>query len=86
MFTINKYLYVDRHTRNKFEVFARTVDFADKLIERINKIGVFNLRRARIGFAKIYETEKPPFEVEQEQISVVEEWEANNNGKKKEKR
>ena len=36
MFSINKYKYVDVKTRNKFEVFARDVNFEDKLIERQN--------------------------------------------------
>lgn len=83
MFRINKYLYVDRHTRNKFEVYARNELFADKLIERINAIGVFDLRRAKIRFCKVMESDISPYELEQEQLETIERWEAHANEQEK---
>lgn len=82
MFSINKYRYVDVKTRNKFEVFARDVDFADKLIERINNLGVFNLRRAKFRFCRKMITELEPYRIEQEQQETVKGWEENANAKK----
>ena len=76
MFVINRYVYVDRSTRNKFAVFSRTVELADELIKRVNNLGVYSLRRAKIGFVKVHHTELPPYEVEQEQIKTIEVWEA----------
>ena len=81
MFEINRYKYVDVNTRSKFEIFARQVEFAENLIERINKLGVFTLRRAKIGFCKKMVSEIPPYEIEQEQISTIEDWEAKKDPK-----
>jgi len=82
MFKINKYKYVDVNTRSKFEVFARNVEFADNLIERVNKLGVFTLRRAKLFFCRAMKSDIPPYEIEQEQISTIEDWEAKRDGKK----
>ena len=82
MLKINRYKYVDVNTRSKFEVFARNVDFADKLIERVNALGVFTLRRAKLFFCRAMKSDIPPYEIEQEQISTIEDWEAKKNGKK----
>ena len=74
MFWINKYTYVDVNTRSKVAIFSRTVELADKLVDRINKIGIFTLRKARIGFCKRTESEIPPFNVEREQEETIEKW------------
>ena len=75
MFYINKYTYIDVNTHSKFVVFSRTVEFADKLIDRVNKLGTFTLRRARFGFCKKMQSELPPYNVETEQEHTVEKWE-----------
>lgn len=80
-FEINSYIYVDKKTRNKFNILARNVEFADKLAERISNLGVFNLRRAKIRFCRKMVTEIGPYEIEKEQLKNVEEWE--ENAKKK---
>lgn len=80
MFSINKYKYVDVNTRNKFEVFARDVNFADRLIERINNLGVFNLRRAKFRFCRKMATDLEPYRIEQEQEETVKGWEEKKNG------
>lgn len=79
MFKINRYKYIDIDTRNKFEVYSRTQEFADKLIERVNKCTVFNLRPAKIFFCKKMITEKPPYSIELEQLQTIERWEENEN-------
>lgn len=75
VFKINEYVYIDRHTRNKFVFYARKEELADELAKRVTALGIFNLRRARIGFCKLYVTETPPYELELEQIEVIEGWE-----------
>lgn len=77
MYETNKYLYVDKKTRNKFVIFARKVEFADELAARITKLGIFNLRRAKIRFCKKMFTEIPPYEIELEQLNNVRKWENN---------
>ena len=77
MFEINKYTYVDVNTRSKFEVFSRTLEFADKLVNRINNLGTFTLRKKKFRFCQKYTTETPPYEVEQEQDKTVSQWEVN---------
>lgn len=81
MFEINKYKYVDRKTRNQFVIYARDVSFADKLIERVNKLGIFNLRRAKFRFCRNVICEIPPYNIEREQEQNVRKWEENANGK-----
>lgn len=78
MFKVNEYRYVDRKTKQGFVFYCRNVEFADQLAERITKIGIYNLRRAKIGFRKKYLSEKPPYELEQEQIKTIEKQESKN--------
>ena len=80
MFEINRFKYIDIKTRSKFEIYSRKVEFADELVERINKLGVFNLRRAKIFFKKKMATDIPPYEVEQEQVETISGWEARQDG------
>ncbi len=75
MFNIYRFLYISRGTHLKHVIFARNVEFADKLAKRITDLGVFNLRRARIGFCKLMVTDTPPYELEMEQLATIEGWE-----------
>ena len=75
MFETYKFIYKDVNTHSKFQVFSRTQEFADKLIERINKLGTFTLRPAKHRFRTRMVTETPPYELEQEQLKTVEQWE-----------
>jgi len=83
MFETNRYVYIDRKKRVKFEVFARKVEFADGLIERINKLGFYNLKRKFFGFAKRVLVDQPPYDIEMSQDSYVshmeEEYERKHN-------
>ena len=78
---INKYLYISRGSHSKFEIYARTIEFADSLADRITSLGVFNLRRAKIHFCTPTITEIPPYEMEQEQLKTIEEWEKKKSSK-----
>ena len=75
MFQIYRFLYISRKTHSKHEIFARNVSLADSLAQRITNLGIFNLRRARIGFCKKVYGNVPPYELEQEQIALIETWE-----------
>ena len=75
MYKINRYLYISKGTHSKHEIFARYEAFADELAKRITALGVFNLRRARIGFCKVRFSEIPPYEIEMEQLDTIECWE-----------
>ena len=70
-FVINRYVYVDRKKRVKFEVFARKVEFADGLIARMNKLGTYNLKRKWFRFATRVLMEQPPYEIEMSQDNYV---------------
>lgn len=72
MFKIYRFRYVDRKTGTGWVFFARSEAFADKLAERISGLGIYNLRRTRIGFRKTYVTDIPPYELEMEQEECVE--------------
>ena len=71
MFETNRYVYIDRKKRVKFEVFARKVEFADGLIERINKLGLYKLKRKFFGFVTRVRIDQPPYEVELAQENYV---------------
>ena len=75
MFKIFRCIYVDKKVRTKWEIFGRTTEFTDGLAERISKLGIYDLRRARIGFCKLVLTEWPPYELEQAQEEYVEDME-----------
>ncbi len=71
MFKIYKCHYIDKKTCIKWEIFGRSTEFTDKLAKRISKLGVYNLRRTKIGFCKLVYTEWPPYELEQAQEEYV---------------
>ena len=75
MFAINRYIYIDKRVKTKWEIFSRTIELADQLAERISKLGIYSLRRVKIGFCKRVMVEFPPYELEQAQIDYVEKLE-----------
>ena len=75
MFKIYKCHYIDKKVRIKWEIFGRTTEFTDGLAKRISNLGIYNLRRTRIGFCKPVYTEWPPYELEQAQEEYVEDME-----------
>ena len=75
MLKIYKCHYIDRKARIKWEIFGRTAEFTDGLAKRISSLGIYNLRRAKIGFCKLVYTEWPPYELEQAQEEYVKDME-----------
>ena len=72
MFKINRYHYIDKKCRIKFEIFARKDEFADSLISMINELGIYQLRRTKIFFKKEVYVDIPPYELEQAQLDYIE--------------
>ena len=83
MFATIRYVYVEKRERIKFEVFARKVDFANALIERVNNICGFELKPKRFGFAKKVLVEVPPYELEQMQEDYVDRMEERKKNEQK---
>ena len=77
MFKVYKCIYVDKKSRIKLEIFGRTIEFTDELAKRVSNLGLYNLRRAKMGFCKLVYTEWPPYELEQAQEEYLEELKAN---------
>ena len=75
MFKIYRFLYIDRRVRLKWEIFARNEKLADELASRISKLGIYNLKKVKIGFRKLVYVEIPPYELEQAEIEYVEDCE-----------
>lgn len=80
--------YLSRNKETKgigFSVYARTREFADKLVERMNKVTDYNFKPKRFGFCKPYYTDMPPYELEQAQEEGMEDLErrAKENEQKK---
>ena len=70
-FEMYRYVYIDHKKKVKFEVFARTLEFAEHLIERVNKIGVYHLKHKLFGFARKVLVDTPPYEIEMSQEDYV---------------
>ena len=75
MFKIYRCHYIDKKAHIKWEIFGRTIEFTDGLAKRISNLGIYNLRRTRIGFCKPVYTEWPPYELELAQEEYVEDME-----------
>ena len=76
MFKIYRCHYKDKKSRIKWEIFGRTTEFTDGLAKRISDLGVYTLRRTKIGFCRLVYTELPPYELEQAQEEYVEDMES----------
>ena len=86
MNAIFKFVYIGRGIGKgvRFEIFARSAEFADSLIVRLNKITDYNLRRKRLFFKKKYMTEDDPQEVEEAQEESIKHLEEEYSHGKKE--
>ncbi|MCF0108370.1 MAG: hypothetical protein HUJ59_05175 [Bacilli bacterium] len=71
-FTIFEFRYVDKDTGTGFCVYARTEETADKIIAIENEQNVYFFIKPKLRrFKRKYTTEKPPYELEQEQLDFV---------------
>ena len=78
MFRINRYRYINHGKVGRgarLEVFARTREFADKLVARMNKALGYNLKPKLFGFVKRFYTPTPPYEIECDQEESMDELE-----------
>ena len=83
MFATIRYIYIEKRERIKFEVFARKVEFANTLIERVNNICGYELKPKRFGFAKKVLVKIPPYELEQMQEDYVDRMEEQKKNERK---
>ena len=77
MFKIYEFRYKDKKSGLGFAFYARKEEFADSLADKIAVLGIYSLRRKRLGYKKKGYTEIPPYELELEQEVYVEEMENN---------
>ena len=71
-FRINRYHYIDKKHRIKFEIFARKDEYAEQLANMISGIGIYNLKRTKLFFKKEVYVNTPPYELEQAQLDYIE--------------
>lgn len=81
MFRINRYRYIDTISHAPFDIFARKLEDAEEMAERINCMTQYKLRKKRIFFKKRMWTDIPPLELEQAQLATIKEWEDKLNVK-----
>lgn len=75
MFKIYEFRYKDKKSGLGFVFYARKEEFADSLAAKITALGMYDLKRKRIGYKKKGYTEIPPYELELEQEAYLEEME-----------
>ena len=73
-FEIYAFRFVDKKTKSRCEIYARTVETALKIIDMWNSLGVFTWVKPKFRFMKKCFTSIPPYEVEQEQLNTIKEW------------
>ena len=71
-FEIYRFIYVDKETGMKFEIYARKEETADRIANLDSELhGVFQWRRRRFFFKKKIMINVPPYELELEQEDYV---------------
>ena len=78
MFKIYEFRYKDKKSGLGFVLYARKEEFADELANRITNLGLYSLKRKRIGYKRKGYTDIPPYELEQAQEEYVESMENNH--------
>lgn len=64
---------MDRKHKLNFCIYAREQETADKIISIVNEKNIFYFKKPLLRrFKRRYETETPPYELEQEQIEAAE--------------
>ena len=72
-FEINEYHFVDKESGLKMVVYSRTREFAEKIIELNNICSCCHWVPKKIGFVKVTQTNRPPYELEMEQLEYAKE-------------
>ena len=74
-FEIWEFRFVDKKTKMRSVIYARTEETALKIIGMWNEVqSIYHWVKPRFRFRKKYVTTIPPYELEQEQISTIEGW------------
>ncbi len=68
---INRYIYIDKKKNIKFEIFARTVETADELANKMSSVTNYKLIKAKLFFKTSVLVEIPPYELEQAQMEYI---------------
>lgn len=75
LFEIYGFRFIDKKTRMRAVVYARSEEKAMKIIEMWNSFqDIYCWVKPRFGFKKKYVTSKEPYVLEQEQIRTIEGW------------
>lgn len=71
-YEIYQFTYIDKSSRSKFVVYARTLKVANEIIDIENTDNtVFQWIPKKIGFIKKVVSKIPPYELEQQQLECV---------------
>lgn len=69
-FEVYEFRYIDKETKSGFCVYARTEEKAQEIVDIENDHNVYNYVKPMFRFKRKFLSEKPPYELEQEQIEV----------------
>lgn len=71
-YEIYQFTYIDKPSRCKFEVYARTLKVANEIIDIENTNNtIFHWIPKKIGFIKKVVSKIPPYELEQHQLDCA---------------
>lgn len=71
-YEIYQFTYIDRASRFKFAVFARTIETANEIVTIENTNNIFHWEPKKIGFIKKVISKMPPYELESIQLECAE--------------
>lgn len=72
-FEINEYHFVDKKSRLGMVIYSRTKEFAEKVISLHNICSCCHWVPKKIGFVKAIQTNRPPYDLELEQLEYAKE-------------
>ena len=68
MCLVFEFAYIDKKTKQRFKVYARTEKVANEIIEIVNKDNIYYFVKPRFRrFKKAFKTTEPPYDLEEEQ-------------------
>lgn len=71
-FDIFEFAYIDKKTKQRFKVYARTEKVANEIIEIVNKDNIYYFVKPRFRrFKKAFKTTEPPYDLEEEQKEIA---------------
>lgn len=73
MYKINEYHFVDKESRLGMVIYSRTREFAEEVISLHNICSCCHWVPKKIGFVNAIQTNRPPYELELEQLEYAKE-------------